>query len=334
VGVEVSASPLLEPWQRWDTLHYQAIAERGYDAFVVALFTPPLFPGLMRLLAPVLSGDTLLAGILISNAAYLLGLIAFYHYVYHETKDEQISRRSLIYLSLFPAAFFFLAAYTESLFLLTAALALLMTLKKRWWLAGLAGGLAAATRLTGPVLLIPLAYAALAQWLDTRKPLPWLAPIGTALGAAVLPLYTWLVLGEPPWTPILVASKRFNGGFSFPGTNILATVKRITDGFAYPADYWDLAFMLFFVALAVPVWRQLSRVSALFYLSFLGLYLIREGGVQPLIGTPRYVLILLPAFVVLGSFGSTPWRNRLILYPSLALLLFMAGQFAIWGWVG
>ena len=334
VGVEITSNSFLEPWQRWDTLHYQAIAERGYEAFVVALFTPPLFPWLMRLLAPPLGGDTLLAGIIISNIAYLLGLIAFYHYALHESRDEQISRRSLIYLALFPAAFFFLAAYTESLFLVTASVALLMTLKKRWALAGLAGGLAAATRLTGAVLLIPLAYAALAEWLDFRKPQSWLAPLGTALGAAVLPLYTWLVLDQPPWTPILVQSSRFNGGFSLPGANLLATIQRIASGHAYPADYWDLAFMLLFVALAIPVWRRLSRVSAVFYLSFLGLYLVREGGVQPLIGTPRYVLIMLPAFIVLGTAGRNPWINRLILYPSLALLLFMAGQFAIWGWVG
>lgn len=331
VGVQVSDSQVLEPWQRWDTLHYQAIAERGYAAFVGALFTPPLFPGLMRVLAPLLGGDTLLAGIIVGNAAYLLGLIAFYHYALHESKDLETSRRSLIYLALFPAAFFFLAAYTESLFLLTASIALLMTHKKRWILAGLAGGLAAATRLTGAVLLIPLAYAAL---VEPRKLRPWLAPLGTAVGAAVLPLYTWLVLNQPPWTPILVQSNRFHGGFSFPGANVLATIQRIGAGLAYPADYWDLAFMLLFVALAVPVWRRLSRVSAVFYLSFLGLYLVREAGVQPLIGTPRYVLIMLPAFIVLGSMGRNPWVNRLILYPSLALLLFMAGQFAIWGWVG
>jgi hypothetical protein len=184
------------------------------------------------------------------------------------------------------------------------------------------------------MLIIPLAYAALAEQIDTKKFKPWLAVLGAGIGAAVLPVYTWLVLEQPPWTPILVQSNRFNGGFSLPGANILATFQRIAAGHAYPADYWDLAFMLLFVALAVPVWRQLSHVSAVFYLSFLGLYLVREGGVQPLIGTPRYVLVLLPAFIVLGTAGKNPRLNRLILYTSWLLLLFMAGQFAIWGWVG
>ena len=44
VGVAVEQNPWLEVWQRWDTLHYQAIAERGYEAFKGALFVPPLYP--------------------------------------------------------------------------------------------------------------------------------------------------------------------------------------------------------------------------------------------------------------------------------------------------
>jgi hypothetical protein len=37
--------------------------------------------------------------------------------------------------------------------------------------------------------------------------------------------------------------------------------------------------------------------------------------------------------MVLSDIGRRPWPNRLILYPSLVLYLYFAGQFFMWGWV-
>jgi NADH:ubiquinone oxidoreductase subunit 4 (subunit M) len=82
------------------------------------------------------------------------------------------------------------------------------------------------------------------------------------------------------------------------------------------------------------VWRKYSKVTAIYYVSMLSLYLVRFAGSQPLLGTARYVLMLFPAFFVLAEWGRRPWANRLILYSSFAGLLFLSGQFAIWGWVG
>ncbi|MCJ7568738.1 MAG: glycosyltransferase family 39 protein [Anaerolineales bacterium] len=334
VGVEVSDSIILEPWQRWDTLHYQAIAERGYSAFEWALFVPPLYPLLIRGVSFVLGENTLLSGILISNIAYLLGLIAFYHYAFEESKDEKISGKSLIYLASFPASFFFLAAYTESLFLLSASLTLLFALQRRWFPAGIWGGFAALSRLTGAILIIPLTYAAFTASRSSKDWKPWISVIGTATGAAIFPLYTWWVLDKPPWTPVLIQSARFSGGFSFPGLNVLHAFERIFLGKAFMVDYIDLAFILIFAVLAVPVFLKLSRLSVVFYLSYLTLYLVREAGGQPLLGTARYVLVFLPAYIILAKAGTSRRIHRIILYTSWMLLLFMLGQFAIWGWVG
>ncbi|MGB2897360.1 MAG: glycosyltransferase family 39 protein [Anaerolineales bacterium] len=334
VGVEVSDSIILEPWQRWDTLHYQAIAERGYSAFEWALFVPPLYPLLIRGVSFVLGENTLLSGILISNIAYLLGLIAFYHYAFEESKDEKISGKSLIYLASFPASFFFLAAYTESLFLLSASLTLLFALQRRWFPAGIWGGFAALSRLTGAILIIPLTYAAFTASRSSKDWKPWISVIGTATGAAIFPLYTYWVLDKPPWTPVLIQSARFSGGFSFPGLNVLHAFERIFLGKAFMVDYIDLAFILIFAVLAVPVFLKLSRLSVVFYLSYLTLYLVREAGGQPLLGTARYVLVFLPAYIILAKAGTSRRIHRIILYTSWMLLLFMVGQFAIWGWVG
>jgi hypothetical protein len=48
----------------------------------------------------------------------------------------------------------------------------------------------------------------------------------------------------------------------------------------------------------------------------------------------RYVLVLFPAFVLLGLAGKRPWVHRLIVYPSLVLLGLFTAMFVHWGWAG
>jgi hypothetical protein len=46
----------------------------------------------------------------------------------------------------------------------------------------------------------------------------------------------------------------------------------------------------------------------------------------------RHVLVVFPGLVLLGAAGRRPWLHRLILYPSLALYLFLMGVFFMWGY--
>jgi hypothetical protein len=84
----------------------------------------------------------------------------------------------------------------------------------------------------------------------------------------------------------------------------------------------------------VPVWRRLPRIYSLYYLTFLGLYLIRISEIETLLSVNRYVLVLFPAFIVMGAWGRNPVLHRIILYLSWIGLLYLSGQFAIWGWAG
>ena len=62
--------------------------------------------------------------------------------------------------------------------------------------------------------------------------------------------------------------------------------------------------------------------------------LVRRTTIEPLVSMTRYLLALFPAFMIWGRWGRNPWVHRGILYPSIALLIYLAGQFVIWGWVG
>jgi hypothetical protein len=334
LGVAIEQNPWLEPWQRWDTLHYQAISERGYTAFDSALFTPPLYPLLMKAGSSLLGGNTLLAGILVSNIAFLCSLFVFFRLVVYETQNDDGAARSTLYLASFPSSFFFFAAYTESLFLLCSLLTITCVLKGKWWQAGIWGGLAAMTRMPGLLIVIPLIYSAVLYTVKERAWKPWVSVMLTLTGGALLPLYIWLVLRLPPWFSWGVLEARSQGRLSLPGANILVSVREIMQGTASLSNLIDLVFLLFFLACFVPVWRRLPRIYSLYYLTFLGLYLIRISEIETLLSVNRYVLVLFPAFIVMGAWGRNPVLHRIILYLSWIGLLYLSGQFAIWGWAG
>ncbi len=333
-GVAVERNPLLAPWQRWDTLHYQAIAERGYAAFDTALFVPPLFPGLMRLGAVLLGGSTLIAGLVLSSAATLLLLFALYRLSRDELHDARASWRAVLYLALFPSAFFLLAAYTESAFLLAAVMMLWHLRRAEWLRAGAWAALASLSRLPGALILVPLAWEALREFLATRRAYPLAGLALGAAGALAFPLYVWARLGLAPWTPLLVQAERFGGGFTFPGANLIRAVSNAFSGPFFITDGLDILFLVGAVAMAVPVWRRLPRVYGVYYATFLALYLTRTGGNEPLVGMVRYVLVFFPAFLILGAWGEKHWINRTLIYTGLTGLLFMSAAFALWLWMG
>lgn len=334
LGVPQETNPWLEPWQRWDTIHYQAIAERGYTAFEGALFTPPLYPVLMGIVASLSGIGTLVAGLLLSNLAYVGVLLVFQRLAALELNDSEKATRATLYLALFPTSFFFLAAYTESLMLLGAVLAIYAAHERRWLASGLSAASAALSRIVGAALVIPLGLEALRSWRETRSARPWLAGAGAIAGGLVLPLYAWLGLGLSPLAPLEAQRGRSHGDLSVPGASLVQAARRLLSGEAFMADYIDLAFLLLFIACGYFVWRRYSRLVSTYYVSLLLLYLARVAGTQPLLGSARYVLMLFPAFFVMAEWGGRPWVNRLITYVSFAGLLFLSGQFAIWGWVG
>ena len=141
-------------------------------------------------------------------------------------------------------------------------------------------------------------------------------------------------MGLPPWQPWIFQTLRFQGGMTFPGINIVETIRRLLSGDFVLIEIFDLAFVLLFLSSTYSLWKRLPRIYSVYQISILALFLMRYSGIQPLLASSRYVLTLFPSFIVFGLWGENPWANRLILYISWVGLLFLSGQFAIWGWVG
>ena len=101
----------------WDGDWYASIVTNGYDDVIREGIR--FFPGyviLGRFFNAFIPGPASVALILIANLASLTALLAIKKLVFLETHDEQLAKRSVWILSVFPSSFVLTWAYAESLF--------------------------------------------------------------------------------------------------------------------------------------------------------------------------------------------------------------------------
>src|SRR6185312_8691080 len=197
----VDTVALFTSWNHWDAANYVRIAQYGYQTrFDYAFF--PLFPLLISAISHFLGSWSYLAvGMILSNGA-LLGAMIILYQLATDAMGEQVAYRTLIYLCIFPTAFFFFTAYNESLFVLLALGTFLALRRRRWWLAGLLGLFAALTRSAGILLTVPYLY----EFWITRESmitskkntiLAILPIILIPLGTGLYSIYSWQTTGDP-----------------------------------------------------------------------------------------------------------------------------------------
>lgn len=326
------AGLFLGVWQRFDTLWYLKIAQMGYSPADGSTVYFPLYPLLTRVVGKAMLGNYLVAALIISNVAYIAMLFCLYKLTEAEL-GRAAAQRSTLYLAVFPTAFFFLAAYTESLFLTLTLASFLCAFQKRWWMAGVFGLLASLTRLQGIVLLAPLVSMYVrATGLQLRKLRPNLLGLLTIpCGALLFLAYQRLVLGSAGLASVYQGQLRAQ--FVWPWENIIAAMAKIVSLDGTFIDVLNLSVAVIFLIMTVLSFRKLGMEYGIYMTVTLTVLLIRRTTLQPLVSMSRYVLVLFPAFMLWGRWGRNPVVQRLIVYPSVALLLYLSGQFAMWGWV-
>lgn len=326
LGVPRAGDLSLSLWQRFDANWYLKIAMRGYDGSDGSTVYFPVYPLLIRLLSSVL--PPMLAATLISNLA-LLGVLVLLYRLASGIVDAPAVQRTLIYFLLFPTSFFLTAAYTESLFLLFVLGCLDSASRRRWTWALTWGTFAALTRLQGVLLVVPLGYM---LWRDYRG-LLWKQLILRSLTLAVIPLATLGFLGFSSLSLLDTYQGTLNAKFVFPWENIRATVSLLAGGKGSIVDGLNLGVTLSLLVLMFPIWKKLPFEYFLYSLLMLLAPMLRMTTTQPLVSMTRYALAVFPMFIVLAIWGKNPWVNRLILYISLLLQLYLSAQFILWGWV-
>ncbi len=329
----VDTVALLTTWNHWDAANYVRIAQYGYQTrFDLAFF--PFFPLLISCFSHVLgSWSYLLVGTLISNGA-LLGMLFLLYQLAADAAGEYIARRTVLYLCLFPTAFFFFAAYNESLFLLFVLGAFLAMRRQRWWLAGFLGFFAALTRSAGILLILPYLFEV---W-EGRKSVfsskiallfGVLPSIFIPLGTLVYSIYCWITTGNPlTFITIQDHSGRYR---AWPWQGLWQGITALL--FAQPFGsatqahlLLDLSATLGFLLLAVVGWRKL-RVSYSLWTGILLLYILVYPALDKpdiLLSNQRFVLEMFPAFITLAMLGSQHPRFHqalVIIFPTLLATL-------------
>ncbi len=329
-------------WLHWDTINFRAIAVHGYTvSWLTAFF--PLYPLLERGLT-YLTHDTLIAGLIISNLCGLGMLMVLYRLVCEDFNAEYACR-TVLYLSVFPTAFFFAAAYSESLFLLLALLSFYHVRRSHWWLAGLFGLLAALTRVSGLLLLLPFCYDYARQHDFKLREIRFDILSGGCIvaGIALFALYCSVLFHDP--LAFSHAEALWNRKLSVPGYAMLRSVKAMMASqgilsFQFLRNILDLMPDLFVCVLVIlcfvgpwKIPRNLWAYALFAAIFFLFPQLFPFGGLYPLESIPRYLLAVFPVFIVLAAMGKNRTLEITYLLISGSLLFLLLTQFLTGHWI-
>jgi hypothetical protein len=317
-----AADPISAGWHnlvtglvREDALWFLRIATGGYRADDGSAAFFPFYPLVTRVLSFVTGGHPLLAASLVSNVAFFLALLVLYRLT-ARTFSDAVARRTVVYLAIFPTAFFFLAPYSESLFLLLSVSAFWFAREDRWWLAAVAGILAALTRSAGVLLapaLLVLAFThadaederaedaphARRSSLATRV----VASCAVVLGP-VLYLAWWQVAHGHAMAPF-DAQANWGRVAAFPLTTLwrAAALALGIDPVRGGNGYWiiDALVVGVIVAAVVSGWRRLPFAYLTYAVLSLLLPLAYPFPSRPLLSMPRFVAVVFPAFWVVAD---------------------------------
>ena len=313
---------LFTAWERFDGLWFLRIATKGYVSGDGSAAFFPAYPLAIRAVSWLIGGHPFAASLIVSNLAFLGALIVLYFLTASELSPSA-ARKAVLYISVFPTAFFFFAPYSESLFLLLAVGGFWSARRGKWPLAAALGALAAATRSLGILIAPALAIEAVHQWreaapsgpvADGHEPREGVSPRGRDASGRVLLarlmwsaaasvglwgyLAYWQVAHGDFWAP-LTKQGNWQRVVSFPWTS-LKQATRDAFGYlgAYPQGYHQLDWLIVVPMLLVaayafvrfrPAYGFYTWGSLLVALSF-----VFEG--RPLMSAPRLLLPLFPIF--------------------------------------
>jgi hypothetical protein len=336
----------LSSWNRWDTSWYIDIAQRGYawhksvGTYPTAFF--PLYPMLLRAGVEITGKSYLLVAMGISSAAFLGALIYLWRLTEWEISGPA-ARRTVLYVAAFPTALFFFAGYTESLFLFLTVACFFHMRRRDWLLAGLFGGLAAATRVTGVLLAVPFLYeyARYRNFSLRRIDIGLVGLLLVPAGLLAFMVYLGFTVNDPlAFSHHQAAWQKIYTPFLWRG--IIESLRQIFQvqpgaSFLQAHNLLNLGIGLLFLSwsffAAKRLWAAYGLYMGAFWLATLASPALAGGYPVPLVSLSRYVLALFPVFMYMGMLGVRRGFHESYLVISTGLLALLTLQFITGGWV-
>ncbi len=329
---------LVTMWERFDGLWFLRIASGGYiDGDGSAVFYPG-YPLAIRLLTPLLGGHPLGAAFLVSHLA-TFGSMALLYFLTSSEFDENVARRTVLYLAVFPTSFFLLAPYSESLFLFLVLLCLWAARRRMWELAGIAGIGVSATRNLGVLIALPLATEAIHQLLERReignfvRGLVW---SGIAVLGAVAYLVFWQQFAGDLFAPVnQQANWQREGSVPF-ATIMSATREAFRFPGVYPGGYHLVDWLIVMPGLVAAGWAALRTrpIFGVYTWASLLAPLSYAFLPRPFMSVPRFLLPIFPILWAAAVWGGRrPAFHGAWVACSAALLGIMTILFVGWYYV-
>jgi hypothetical protein len=336
----------------FDGSNYLHIARYGYGLYQQAFF--PLFPFLIHIFSFFTNHNYFIAGYIISNTSFLIGIFVFKKYLQGIGKNPKQILWIFLFLLTFPTSFFFGAVYTESVFFLFFCLALYFIQRKKYWLVGIFCILTALTRLMGVFLIIPflftvliqqqkMGYANLKHFFLNHKKL-FLIISSPIIGLLVYMLYLSFTVHNPfafySTQSSFLANRSTNALIFLPQVyyrylNIFVHAQHNLVYFVAVLEF--LIFNLVFIVLLYDLWTLWKRKNVEGRMSLIGLNLFSFINIllPTLTGTmlsiPRFALLSLSFFIRLAEINNMIIKVVILIlfitFSAVLLVLFSQGYF-------
>ncbi len=314
----------------WDSASYLALSREGYQARSPVCAFYPLWPGMIFAFSVAAPNRPLVVAMVLSNVLSVVALWLLGHLLAAHC-GHLVSRNALILTLAFPGALFFCFPYTESLYLLLAALFFVGLERQDDLAVAIPAFLMPLTRAVGVFVLFPLAWDLYERRRRGRHWLLLAAPLGGYI------LYFGLMHA---WTGN--ALEGFDAQKGYPNSPSIANIFNLRgcwrafcdagslDGMVDSA--LDRGMFLLFIAV-LPLVYRLNRTW--FW------YALPTGLVPALtsyfMSYRRYLIVCFPVFVVLAQLLARAKSRWLFWYYIVvlgALQVWAVTRFVSYRWAG
>ncbi|HEY2961258.1 MAG TPA: mannosyltransferase family protein [Pyrinomonadaceae bacterium] len=324
------ARKLRETMWHADVAHYIGLSKAGYLHAPLDVNDPhsqqfaffPLHPLLLWLLGHVTT-DVILWGAALCNFFFFLALVFLHKLTLAFGYDEPVARRTLFYLAAFPASYFFSIPMTESLFVLLTVASFYAAKREHWWVAGVIGLFASATRVTG-VLLLPALFVLSWQMYRSLQLRKILGLLLIPFGLFAYMFYSWWLSGDALAFKHAAAAWGHKPSIFF----LNSVVKWLIDPHVI-AQPWNVhlfnvgSVLLCFVCIYLLVRRREWALAVYTLMSIL--VPLSSGVLQSL---ERYTMGFFPVFIALGIAAKSEHSDQAIRFVFVFLLGIMTALYA------
>jgi hypothetical protein len=310
------------------------IATYGYEPGERSVAFFPLFPAAVRLVGTVTTLPYPVAGLIVSAAGYVAAMTGLLRLV-TTTHGLRIARSTIRYVSLFPAAFFLFAPFTEATFLAAAVWSLVFARERRWGLALPVAAAAGLTRAQGLLLAAPLAWEAFLALREARATGRLRTNAGRVeaaltLASVLAPVAMFIAYGVV--ARAITGETPYDAQSLWGGTEFHLPWEVVTAAASWAIEREDgiealnLAALLGAAGLLLAGARRMPLTYSLYAWPPLILIATRIQP-TPLTSTMRYVLVLFPVFLAAALLTERRWLYQAWLIISAILLGWLATTF-------